>query len=110
MPVSLLREAYIDAYMASAENYKTLRAELETPDKAALAYRDFVREAVRRSVLDWKAFLPDNITAMAAQTDIPEADRQQVVDYVGQQFCSLHEGNIIRYRLRPEDLAGISRE
>ena len=108
--VSLLRDAYIDAYMASAENYKTLRAELETPDKAALAYRDFVREAVRRSVLEWKAFRPDHIMAMALEAEIPETDRQQVIDYVGNQFRSLHEGNIIRYRLRPEDLAGIRQE
>ncbi len=49
--VSLLREAYIDAYLTSAENYRTLRAEIETPKKAALVYRDFVRKAVRRSVL-----------------------------------------------------------
>ena len=108
--VSLLRDAYIDAYLASAENYRTLRAELETPDKAALAYRDFVRKAVRRSVLDWKAFQPDNIMAMAIEADIPESDRQQVVDYVGQEFRGLHEGNVIRYRLRPEDLADIHRD
>jgi hypothetical protein len=31
---------------------QTLRAEGETPEKAALVYRDFVREAVRHSVLD----------------------------------------------------------
>ncbi len=107
--VSLLREAYVDAYLPSAENYKTLRAEVETPDKAALAYRDFVREAVRRSVLNWKAFQPDKIMQMAIDADIPEADREHVVDYVGQEFHSLHEGNVIRYRLRPDDLAGISR-
>ncbi len=108
--VSLLREAYIDAYLTSAENYKTLRAELESPDKAALAYRDFVREAVRRSVLEWKTFRPESIMAMAAKADIPEADRQQVVDYIGHEFRGLHEGNIIRYRLRPEDLEGVNRE
>ena len=85
-------------------------SEVETPDKAALTYRDFVREAVRRSVLDWQAFQPDSVMAMAAEADIPETDRQQVVDYVGQEFRSLHEGNTIRYRLRPEDLAGIGRE
>ncbi|MGH6719145.1 MAG: Fic family protein [Alphaproteobacteria bacterium] len=108
--VALLREAYIEAYLASAENYKTLRAEIDTPDKAALAYRDFVREAVRRSVLEWKAFRPESVMAMAAKADIPDADRQQVVDYVGQQFRSLHEGNVIRYRLRPADLEGIRRD
>ncbi len=106
--VSLLREVYIDAYLASAENYRTLRAEVEVPEKAALVYRDFVREAVRRSVLDWKAFLPERIMGMAAEAGIPEEERGQVVSYVGQEFRGLHEGNVIRYRLRPEDLVGIS--
>jgi hypothetical protein len=107
--VSLLRDVYIDAYLTSAENYKVLRAEVETPEKAALAYRDFVREAVRRSVLDWKEFRPDHVIAMAAEAGIPEADREQVVNYVGHEFHGLHEGNIIRYRLRAQDLASIKR-
>jgi Fic family protein len=108
--VALLREAYIDAYMASAENYRMLRAEIDSPDKAALAYRDFVRKAVRRSVLEWKEFRPDDVMAMAARAEIPEADRLQVVDYVSRQFRGLHEGNVIRYRLRPSDLEGIKQE
>jgi len=108
--VSLLREVYIEAYMTSAENYRTLRAELETPEKAALVYRDFVRKAVRRSVIDWKAFRPELIMVMAAEADIPEADREEVINYIGNEFRGLHEGNVIRYRLRPEDLAGISQE
>lgn len=107
--VALLRDAYVDAYLASAENYKTLRAEIETPGKAALAYREFVREAVRRSVLEWKEFNAERIMAMAQEAGIAEADRPSVVDYVGQEFRGLHEGNVIRYRLRAEDLAGIRR-
>lgn len=83
---------------------------METPDKAALVYRYFVREAVRRSVLDWKMLRPERILAMAAEADIPEADRKHLVDYIEQEFRGLHEGNVIRYRLRPEDLANISRE
>jgi Fic family protein len=108
--VSLLREAYVDAYMASAENYRTLRTELESPEKAALAYRDFVRQAVRRCVLDWKSFQPDKIREIAVEADIPEADRQQVIDYIGNEFHGLHEGNIIRYRLRPQDLSDIDQD
>lgn len=103
--VSLFREVYVDAYLASADNYRVLRAEVESPDKAALAYRDFVREAVRCSVLEWKGFLPDRVRTMAAEAGIPEADREQVVLYVGEQFRGLHEGNLIRYRLRLEDIA-----
>ncbi len=107
--VSLLRDTYMDDYMASAENYRVLRAELEMPDKAALVYRNFVREAVRRSVLDRRAFDPALVTAMATEAGIPEEDRAQVVDYVGQEIRGLHEGNVIRYRLRPADLEAVDR-
>ena len=108
--VSLLREVYIDAYLASADNYRVLRAEVEVPAKAALVYRDFVREAVRRSVLDWKAFRLRQVMEMATQADIPEEDRKDVVNYVRQEVRSLHEGNVIRYRLHPADLEGLCPE
>ena len=105
--VSLLREVFIDAYLISAEHYRVLRADLDSPHKAALTYRDFVRRAVRRSVLEWRAFRPERVMAMAGEAGIPEADREQVVDYVGNELRGLHEGNAIRYRLRAEDLAGL---
>ena len=95
--------------MASAENYRALRAEVDSPDKAALAYRKFVREAVRCCVLEWKEFRADDVVAMAAAAGIPEEDRNSVVEYVGQEFAGLHEGNAIRYRLKADDLAALQR-
>lgn len=106
----LLRKVYIDAYMASAENYRVLRSEVEVPEKAALAYRDFVREAVRRSVIEWKVFRYENILSMAAEAEIPEEDREEVVDYVRREFRGLHEGNVVRYGLYPKDLEELSEE
>ena len=106
--VSLLRESYIDAYLASAENYKTLRAEVETPDKAAAVYRDFIREAIRNCVLEWKEFRADGILAMAEERNIPEQDRDDVIAYAQKQFDGLHAGNVIRYRMRPQDLEGLT--
>ena len=44
---------------------------------------------------------------MAATAGIPEADRGHVADYVGREFHALPEGDAVRYRLRPEDLAAI---
>ena len=108
--LELLRKIYIDAYMVSAENYRVLRSEVEVPEKAALAYRDFVREAVRRSVIEWKVFRHENILSMAVEAEIPEEDREEVVDYVRREFQGLHEGNVVRYRLYPKDLEEISRE
>lgn len=107
--VALLREVYIDSYLASAEKYRVLRAEVETPEKAALAYRDFVREAVRRCVLEFRSFRADAVRDMAVGAGIPQADLDAVIAYVGAQVEGLHEGNAIRYRLRPEDLAQLER-
>ena len=101
--VSLLRDAYTEAYRASARNYHLAQADAD-PAKAALAYRDFVRKAVRRCVLEWRAFPSAQVTAMAAEAEIPPADRNGVVEYVGREYAGLHEGNAIRYRLSPADL------
>ena len=108
--VALLREVYIDSYLASTEKYRVLRAEVETPEKAALVYRDFVREAVRSCVLEFKTFDGDSIIAMAAAAGIPQEDRNAVTAYIREQMRGLHEGNVIRYKLRPEDLAELVRD
>ena len=102
--VALLREVYVDAYVTSAENYRALRAEVETPQKAALVYRDFVRATVRRAVLEWKEFRRGEAMAMAQSAGVPEEERGQLMDYIAQELEGLHEGNAVRYRLRPDDL------
>ena len=43
---------------------------------------------------------------MTVEAGIPEEDREQVVRYVEKETRGLHEGNLIRYRLRLEDLDG----
>ena len=105
--VALLRDVYMEGYFTSAANYRTLRAEVETPHKAAVAYRDFVRDAVRRCVLEYKGFDVDAVTSLAREADIPDVDVPDVVSYTETQFEGLHKGNAIRYRLRPEDLENL---
>jgi hypothetical protein len=109
-PASYKKE-FLDRYIPNKTFYlpeadrQRLR-EAGTPTAAPLPAGTYVR----RSVLEWKAFRPELLMAMAAEAEIPEADREEVVRYIGNEFRGLHEGNVIRYRLRPEDLAGISRE
>lgn len=108
--VSLLSEIYIDSYLASAESYKVIRAEVESPEKAAIAHRDFVKDAVRMSVLKWKMFDADKVAIMAREADIPEPEIDQVVRYVGKQISGLHEGNAIRFRLKLKDIEMLVRK
>ena len=45
---------------------------------------------------------------MAAEAGVSEADLEDVVAYVAEQLAGLHEGNVIRYRLQPTDLDGVT--
>ena len=74
--VSPLREVFVDSYFALAEHCRVLRAELDLPDKATLACRDFVRIAVRCSVREWKGLRPDDTRPMAADAGVPAVDRE----------------------------------
>lgn len=105
--VALLREVFIDSYLASAEKYRILSAEVDSPHKAAIVYRDFIREAVRYWVLQTKAFREDDILDLAARHNIPKDDLDGVIAYAHEQFRGLHEGNLIRYRLKPGDIQGV---
>lgn len=51
-----------------------------------------------------------NKTFYLAEADIPEADREEVVNFIENEYQGLHEGDVILYRLGPEDLAGIRSE
>lgn len=45
---------------------------------------------------------------MALVVGVPDADRADVVAYVHEQIAWICEGNVIRYRLKPDDLEGVS--
>lgn len=105
--VALLREVYRDAYLASAEKYRILGAKVKSPEKAAVSYREFTRAAVRRCVPEFKEFRIDAVDEMAWAAGVADADRADVVAYVREQIAGLHEGNVIRYRLKPDDLEGV---
>jgi len=47
---------------------------------------------------------------MAIASNIPEVDQMQLINYIDLEFHGLHEGNVIRYRLQPQDITGISRK
>ena len=102
--IALLKQVYLDSYLLSARNYTALREQMDSPHKAALAYRGFVRRAVRRCVLDWEMFRRDEVLAMAAEAGIPANDRDAAAGYVEGEFRGLHEGNAIRYGLARESV------
>ena len=107
--VALLKQVYLTSYIATARQYTALRAQMDSPPKAALAHRDLVDEAVRRCVFDWGAFRRDGVLAMAVSTGIPADEHDAVAKFVEGEVNGLHEGNAIRYSLPPDSVSRLHR-
>lgn len=101
--VSLLKHAFVEGYVRSADNYRYVRAEVDEVSVGALEYRPQVREAVRRSVREWKAFDEEKLRAHLAGKVKPE-HLAEVVLAVKRELVGLHEGNLVRFQLSPTDL------
>ncbi|MDP7152120.1 MAG: hypothetical protein QGI70_14265 [Paracoccaceae bacterium] len=59
-----------------------------------------------QAILEYKAFNHAAVLEMAAEAEVPEVDQDEVAAYIGEQVRGPHEGNVIRYRLLPDDLDG----
>jgi len=105
--VSLLREAYVNGYVASAQRYRHLRPVVIDPAKGGLEYRRFTRSTVRCCVLDWQRFRARQIVRMMDEAGIPTEDRDSLLDYIRRCFRGLTETNAVLYGLGPGDLAGL---
>jgi Fic family protein len=102
--IDILKELFIWAYTRSARQYAAVRQTLGEPDAFRLLYRDRMREIVSEIIRDSldKAAAVDHLRQWAA-AKIPVADREQFVRTVETELASLHEGNFVRYRVRPSE-------
>lgn len=107
--VELLRDVFVWAYKRSCARYSAVRQSLGDPDPFRSQYRQQIIEVVA-SVVKEKLGKPEAIRRIHrfAQEQIDAADRSRFIEVVETQLLSLHEGNIARYRLRPNEFQGWS--
>lgn len=106
--VSLLREAFVNGYIAAARRYRYLRPEAIDIERVSVVYDRFTRRVVRRCILEWRAFEPERVRAMMEDADLPLADRDEVFDFIKRSFRTLTPGNAILYGVKPEALEGLT--
>lgn len=104
--IDLLRDVFVWAYRRSCDRYAAVRHSLGDPDPFRLRLRTQIGECVRAAVLGlWpQTAAPDRIRDWAG-TQLPEKDQRRFVEVVTNELDSLHEGNIARFRLRPDEYA-----
>lgn len=107
--VSLLRHAFVEGYIQSAQAYRYVRAEADVVSVGALEYRAQVRKAVCTVVRDWKQFDEQRLRQQLQGTVRPE-HLDEVIDEIRREVDGLHEGNLVRFRLSMADLAAFNTE
>lgn len=102
--VELLRDLYVWAYERSTQEYLAIKQDMAEPDPTRLAWRDVIKQAIRKVVSqpDQDAFsvIQDSVVA-----EVPEAERGTVQALIVEELRRLHEGVLARYGLRPSEFS-----
>jgi len=102
--IELLRDVFAWAYERSCQQYLAVRRELVPPDTFRLRYRQALSETIKAIILQRQA--PNKKTVMAAiSLSVPEEDHDKFVKLALEEFEDLHEGNAIRFGVRPLEFA-----
>ena len=102
--IELLRDVFVWAYQRSCARYSAIRQSLGDPDPFKLKYRLQIKEfvsAVVRDCMD-KQVAAVWIAAKAAK-EIPAYDCNRFIEVVETELSCLHDGNFVRYHLRPPE-------
>lgn len=97
--VELLRDVFIWAYERSCRRYVAAKESLPEPDPLRLRYREALTDVVGKVVRGGKPIDTQLIRDCSAPIVRPE-DLRQFVAMAFNDLHHLHEGNIVRYRLR----------
>ena len=107
--IELLRDLFAWSYERSCQQYLAVRRELVPPDTFRLRYRQTLSEAVKAIILERQS--PDQKAIMAIiSSRIPAADQEKFAKLVLEEFAGLHEGNVIRFGIRPSEFSAWQKE
>ena len=98
--IELLRDVFVWAYERSCQQYLAIRQELVPPDTFRLRYRQALSAAVKAIVLQQQAPTIETVSAVIPSA-VAEEDYDKFVKLVFEEFETLHEGNAIRFGIRP---------
>ncbi|WED22746.1 Fic family protein [Vibrio sp. JC009] len=101
--VELLRDIYLWAYGESVREYVEVKRELVAPDMQKLHYRKRVKAIVREVILS-PELSPLDIIQDSVSNESSERDKEIITALVTEELRIIHEGILVRYRLRPSEL------
>jgi Fic family protein len=98
----LLRDVFAWAYERSAEHYKVIRQSLGSPDEFRLRYRNEIKEVVADVIQNLVTSAEVNsYVTKCSERRVDELDLPKFVAVVEAELAGLHEGNVARYQVTP---------
>jgi len=101
--VELLEDVFLWAYERSAAQYAVLRQSLGEPDPFRLKYRDQIRSIIHKIISEAMAKPQVEPYIQDQAQELPEVERNKLIEVVESELLSLHEGNFARYLVRPSE-------
>ena len=100
--IELLRDLFLWAYERSCSFYSRVQKSLGEPDPFRMKYRVAIQQAVREVVLQ-DLNKEEAVSAIRKHSlSLPADEQHRFVEIVERELQSLHEGNIARYQLLPD--------
>ena len=97
--IELLRDVFVWAYERSCQRYLAITQTLIVPDPLRIRYREALIEAVQSVVKGLHAPTQETVTQLATEL-ASAADRDAFAQFLTDAVKQLHEGNVVRYRLK----------
>ncbi len=102
--VELLRDVFVWAYERSCQQYVAVRQQLRPPDPLRLRYRHALTQVIGAIVRSGSPASDDAVRAALPEA-VADVDRERFAALVLEELRGLHEGNAIRFGLRPLEIA-----
>jgi len=102
--IELFRDVFEWAYERSCALYAATRKAIGEPDPFRIKYKSQMQELVGAIVR--QSMNKEQAVALIRKTSfeiISEADQARFIELIERELQSLHEGNIARYHLRPQE-------
>lgn len=97
----LIQEVYLAAYERSCQRYAAISKSMVEPDPFRLEWRRELFDTVHAVVVSGQRPEPAVVEAHIPPA-VPGEDRERFGDMALAELMSLHEGNFMRYRIRPD--------
>jgi Fic family protein/DNA-binding transcriptional ArsR family regulator len=103
--IELFKDVFLWAYERSALRYAAIRQSLGEPDPFRLKYREEIRAIINLIVSSAMEKEAASEAIKSEAIKLPEPDRSKFAEVVETELLGLHEGNFVRYRIKPSEFS-----